>query len=93
MAGERQRRETLFVDDDAQFLLEFADERIFRPLARLDLAAGKLPQSSHRFSWRTLRDQHAAIGIDEGAGRNEENFAQQPAPRLNVRALTGSQRR
>src|SRR5262249_39407820 len=75
MAGERQRRETLLVDDNAQLLLELADERVLGSLARLDLAAGKLPQPGHRLSRRTLRDQHATVGIDQGAGRNEENFA------------------
>ena len=39
-----------------------------------DLAAGKLPQARHRLAVRTLRDQHAAVGIDEGAGGDKNGF-------------------
>ena len=41
VAGKGQRRETGFADADADFLMQLADQRLFRPLAGLDLAAGK----------------------------------------------------
>ena len=43
VAGKGQRREARLADVDADLLVQFADQRLLRPLARLDLAAGKLP--------------------------------------------------
>jgi len=43
VTGKGQRREAGFADGDADFLVQFADQRRFRPLAGLDLAAGKFP--------------------------------------------------
>ena len=43
MARKRQRRETGFLDPNAEFLVELANERRLRPLAGIDLAAGKFP--------------------------------------------------
>src|SRR5580700_1917872 len=73
-ARKGQRREALLLDDDTQFLLQLSDQALFRPSAGFDLAAGKLPQPCHRLSLRPLCDEHAAIGIDEGAGGNQDKF-------------------
>src|SRR5580658_4661394 len=43
MAREGERSEAGFLDRNPQLLLELADERLFRPFARLDLAARELP--------------------------------------------------
>src|ERR1700722_11707567 len=40
---ERERRETIFLDLDAQFFAQFPNESILRPLRGLHLAARKLP--------------------------------------------------
>ena len=54
-----------------------------------DLAAGKLPQAGHRLAWRALRDQHAAVGIDEGAGGNKNDFRRsQPVTASNGSEVT-----
>ena len=82
VACESERRETVLADVDSQFLLELADQCLLRPLAVLDLAAGKLPQARHRLTFWPLCDEHAAIGIDEGAGGNQQDFgAHSPSPR------------
>ena len=47
---------------------------VFGPLAGLDLAAGKLPQAGHRLAGGPLCDQHAAVGIDQGAGGDQDEF-------------------
>ena len=52
-------------DLDAQLLVQLADQAGFRRLARLDLAAGEFPQARHRPPLGPLRDQHAAVGIDQ----------------------------
>jgi hypothetical protein len=46
----------------------------FRPFAGLQLAAGKFPQAGQRLAFRPLCDQHAAVGIDQRAGDDEEEF-------------------
>src|SRR5205823_1873185 len=92
VARERQRGEALLIDRNAQFLRKLADQRLFRPLARLDLAARKLPKPGHALPRRTLRDQHAAIRIHEGAGRNEEHFAHDLVLKLSGAGLIGRQR-
>src|SRR4029077_11652190 len=74
VARKGQRREALLLDDDAQFLLQLSDQALFRPLAAFDLAAGKLPQPCHRLALRTLCDEHAAVGVDQGAGGNQDKF-------------------
>jgi hypothetical protein len=40
-------------------------------LARLQLAAGKLPKAGERLTLWPLADQHAAIAVDQGGGDNE----------------------
>ena len=48
----------------------------------LDLAAGKLPQARHRPAGGAFGDQHAPVGIDEGAGGdNEKLHAYDPSTR------------
>ncbi len=74
MARESERRETVLFDDDAQFLLQLPDQALFRRFAVLDLAAGKLPQSRHRLAFRPLCEEHAAVGIDECAGGDKDDF-------------------
>jgi hypothetical protein len=55
---------------------------IFGTFTGFDLAAGEFPQARHRFAGGTLGEQHAAVGIDEGAGGNENKFdAHWPCPR------------
>jgi hypothetical protein len=51
--------------------LAFADQCILGPLARLDLAAGKLPQARHRLAFRTLREQHAIVRVHQRDGYDE----------------------
>ncbi len=74
VARKGQRREAGFLHGDADFLVQFADQRRFRPLAGLDLAAGKFPQAGERLAWRPLRDQHALVGVDQRAGDHEGEF-------------------
>src|SRR5215471_6269491 len=74
VAREGERCETCLLDDDAELLLELANECVFRSLALLDLAAGKLPQPCHRPAGGALCDQHATVGIDEGAGGDNEKL-------------------
>src|SRR5262245_47893042 len=73
VAGEAQRREALARDPDAEFLLKLADQRRFRRLAGLDLAAWELPQPRQRLAGGALGQQHAPVRIDERAGGNEKN--------------------
>ena len=68
---ERKRGEACFPNGYSQLLRQFPDQRFFRTLTRLDLAAGKFPKPGHRLAGRPLGDEHAAVGIDEGAGNNK----------------------
>ena len=79
MAGEGERGEAGLLDGDPDFLGELADERRFRPLARLDLAAGKFPQAGERLALRPLRDQDASVDIDQGDGDDEDEAGHNPA--------------
>ena len=58
----------------AKLLAKFARQRLLRPLARVDLAAGKLPQAGKLLSRRALGEQHAAIGVDQRGRDDEEEF-------------------
>ncbi len=55
-------------DADAELLGELAFERVARRLARLELAAGKLPITGVRLPRRALREQHAAVGAHDDRG-------------------------
>ena len=74
MAGEYEGREAGLVDLDAQLLLQLPDQRRLRPLAGLDLAARELPQTRQLLALRPLRDQHAAVRIDECDGYHEDGL-------------------
>ena len=71
VTGEGKRRETGFPGIDAQFFLQFADQRSFRRLSGLDFAAGKLPQASHGLALGALRKQNAPVRIDQGNRGNQ----------------------
>src|SRR5262249_35635083 len=62
------------VDADPELLLQFPDQGLLGPLARLDLAAGKFPEARHRLAGRALRDQHARVRIDESASGDEDEL-------------------
>ena len=74
VACEGQRRQARLPHDNAKLLLQLADQRLFGTLAGLDLASGKLLYARHRLAGRTLGEQHAAVGIDQGAGGNQNEF-------------------
>jgi hypothetical protein len=74
MTGKSQRRQTFLIDDDSQFLLEFADQTLFRTLSGFNLAAGKLPKAGHRFTFRTLGEKHTPVGIDERTGGDKDKI-------------------
>ena len=84
VARECQRREALLLDDDSQFLLQFPDQALLRLLAGFHFAAGKFPEAGHRLARRPLCDQHAAVGVDEGAGGDEDKFDAH-GPDLNLK--------
>ena len=71
VAREGERRETILAHDDAEFFLEFADQRVLGPLTGFDLAAGKLPQAFHRLAGRAAGEQHPPVGIDQRAGGDQ----------------------
>lgn len=72
MTGEDERGQTGFPDLNPQFFVQFAHQGFFGPFPRLDLAAGKLPQTRQLFAFRPLGDQHSAIAVDKGRGRNQD---------------------
>jgi hypothetical protein len=74
MTGKGQRRQALLIDDDSQFLLQFADQTLFRALSGLDLATGKLPKTGHRFAFRTLGKEHTSVGVDQRAGGDKDKI-------------------
>ena len=59
---------------DAELLAQFADQRVLRPLAGVDLAAGKLPQALELLALRPLRDQHAAVDVDQRRRDDQEQL-------------------
>src|SRR5262249_48000607 len=63
--------ETSLLDGNAKFLLHLADDRIFRPFSRLDLAARELPEPGHRFALGTSGQQHPFVRVDERASRHQ----------------------
>ena len=65
VAGEGQRREAVRFDRNAELFLKFADERVLRPFAGVNLPAGELPQALERFASGPLRKQHPPVGVDQ----------------------------
>ncbi len=88
MAGEGQRREAGLLDDDAELFGQFANQRLFRPLARIDLAAGEFPEIGELLALGALGDQHAVVGVDQGDGDDQQQFH----GRARLRLTTGSRR-
>ncbi len=77
-----KRRETSLAHRYREFLAQFPYQGIFRSLAILDFAAGEFPETGHRLALRSLRDQDAAVGVDERAGGDKNKFdAHSPRPR------------
>ena len=72
MAGEGERRQAGYIGLDADLFLQLADQALLRRLAGLDLATWKLPQPGKLLALRPLRQKHAAIGIDQRAGGDQE---------------------
>ena len=73
MGCEGEGRQTAFDRIDAELFAQFADQRPFRRLAGLDLAAGKFPQPGHRFACGTLRDQHTSVDIEQCDGGDKNS--------------------
>ncbi len=71
MTGETERRKAGTAKLNAEFFLDFADKRIFGRFAWLDLAAWKLPETSHRLAFRALCKQHALVVVDQCHRRDE----------------------
>ena len=45
-------------------------------LARFDLAARKFPQARQRLALGALGEEDAAVGVDQGDGRDEDDLHQ-----------------
>ena len=75
MAGEGKRPHAGDAGVYAKLLAKFARQRLLGPLAGVDLAAGKLPQARELLARRALREQHAAVRVDE-RGRDDEQESQ-----------------
>jgi hypothetical protein len=71
VARKNERSEAGLTDIYSEFLLQFPDQGLLRALARLDLAARKLPQAGELLALRPLGDQDAAVGVDQGHGDDE----------------------
>src|SRR5262245_22659995 len=73
MAGEGEGRQAIRGNPNPELLFELADEGGIGCLPGLDLAAGELPKPRQRPAGGTLGQQHAPVGIDEGAGNDKQN--------------------
>ncbi len=71
--GEGERRQAGGRDIDAEFFLQFADQRHLRRLARRQFSPGEFPQPGHRLALRPAGQQHAAIDIDQCAGGDQQH--------------------
>ena len=60
-------------DLNAQLLVEFADQAGLGALARLDLAARKLPKAGQLFALGALAKQHPPVRIHEGGGGDQQD--------------------
>lgn len=71
-ARESERRKAGFLDKDPELLVQFPNEGLLRPLIHFDFAAREFPKTREGLSFRTLRDQYAAICVDQSDGGNEQ---------------------
>ena len=71
---EGEGGEATLRDLNPDLLLELAAQRVFRCLAWLDLAAGKLPETRERPSCWSPRKQYAPVAIHEGTDGGESEF-------------------
>ncbi|MNL72355.1 hypothetical protein D3C87_1976520 [compost metagenome] len=74
MAGKRERRKAGLAGLDAQLLVELADQRGLGRFPMLYLAAREFPKARHGLTFRALGDEDAPVGIDKGAGNNEQDW-------------------
>jgi hypothetical protein len=65
---------TASADLDAEFLDEFACQTGFGRLARFQLAARKLPESTLMHMIRAFADQDASARVGDGAGHDMDDF-------------------
>jgi hypothetical protein len=72
VAGERQGCETRFGYSDAELFVELSNDRILGSLPLLHFPPGEFPEPGHRLALRPLRDEHAPVGIDQGASGDKE---------------------
>ena len=84
MGGKLQGFKIFCLQDDREFLLDLAHQRLFWCLAGFDLAAGKLPEARHRLALRTLREQDAAFTTDEGNSNDNDEFHVRYAPLMSI---------
>ena len=69
-----QHPRRLFRHRDAQFLVQFADQRGLGGFAGFDLAARKFPQARHGLAFRALCQKHAPVGVDQRDGGNKNRL-------------------
>jgi len=69
VAGKGQRRKARCPSVDAQFFCSSRISAASGCFAGLDLAARKLPKTSHGFAGRALCQKHAPVHIDQGNRR------------------------
>jgi len=58
-----------------ELLVQFAHQRLLGRLTGIYLAAGKLPEASHRLAFGALGDQDATVGIDQSDGSDQDQRA------------------
>ena len=92
VAREAKGREAGLLHHDAEFLVQLADQRLLRALARLDLAAGKLPEPRELLTLGPLGDEDAPVGIDEGAGGDEDKLQIQRTHRNGILSVSRQDR-
>ena len=74
VTGKCKRCQAAFPGIDAKFFFELANEGCFRRFAGFNLAARKLPQPGHGFTFGALRKQNAPIRVNQGYGRDQDNL-------------------
>ena len=90
VARESERREAGSLTLDAEFLAQFADQGVSGRSPASTLPPGNSHRPASCFPFRALRDQHAAVGIDQRDGDDEEKFhADGPTRREAFRSCSG----